>query len=231
MNTKYRKTFEAFSDKLRAHTRYLHIALNHTLEEALRIASQIPVSDKIILEAGTPLIKRYGTSAISSLKGIRPDLYVIADLKCADLSEKEAMLAYQAGADAVTAVGTAPIATLNAFIALCHQYQMDSLIDMMNITDPIRVLRRLPNLPTIVMLHRGVDETENNKEKLIPYYQIKQIKGNYNSILVDVGGGDTPREIQSAVFNDADIVMVWKAFYENPQEIASIAKKFLEIIR
>jgi tRNA-dihydrouridine synthase len=80
------------------------------------------------------------------------------------------------------------------------------------------------------MLHRGVDETENNKEKQIPYYQIKQIKGNYNSIFVDVGGGDTPREIQSAIFNDADIVMVWKAFYQNPQNIAKLVQEFLKLM-
>jgi bifunctional enzyme Fae/Hps len=230
MMSQYRKTFEAFSDKLQAHTRYLHLALNNTLDEALRIARQIPVSDKIILEAGTPLIKKYGVNAITSLKNIRPDLYIIADLKCADLSEKEIFWAYQAGADAVTAVGTAPIPTLNAFIALCQEYRLDSLIDMMNITDPIIILRQLLNLPTIVMLHRGVDETENNKEKQIPYYQIKQIKGNYNSIFVDVGGGDTPREIQSAIFNDADIVMVWKAFYQNPQNIAKLVQEFLKLM-
>ena len=40
--------------------RYLQVALNSTLDEAYRIIHQLPVSDRIIIEAGTPLIKRYG---------------------------------------------------------------------------------------------------------------------------------------------------------------------------
>ncbi|KKU47779.1 MAG: hypothetical protein UX66_C0005G0001 [Parcubacteria group bacterium GW2011_GWF2_46_8] len=218
----YHKTFEAFSEKLRAHTRYLHIALNNTMDEALRITGQIPPSDRILLEAGTPLIKQFGIDAVRALKIRRPDLYVIADIKCADLSEKEINLAQAAGADAVTAVGTAPTATLNAFISLSAQYRMDSLIDMMNIKDPLTVLRELPTQPTIVMLHRGVDETQNNKEKQIPFYQIKQIKGNYSSVFIDIGGGDEFKEIQSAIFNDADIVMVWKAFYQGDSNIPKL---------
>jgi len=46
--------------KLDSRKRYLQIALNSTLEEAYIIISLIPVSDRILIEAGTPLIKRYG---------------------------------------------------------------------------------------------------------------------------------------------------------------------------
>ncbi|MEM2984708.1 MAG: bifunctional 5,6,7,8-tetrahydromethanopterin hydro-lyase/3-hexulose-6-phosphate synthase, partial [Candidatus Jordarchaeaceae archaeon] len=47
---------------------YLQIALdNPSMEQAIRVIKELPRSDRIILEAGTPLIKRYGVSAVSKL--------------------------------------------------------------------------------------------------------------------------------------------------------------------
>lgn len=47
--------------------RYLQIALNSTLSDAFAIIDQLPLSDRIILEAGTPLIKEFGASAIREI--------------------------------------------------------------------------------------------------------------------------------------------------------------------
>jgi bifunctional enzyme Fae/Hps len=49
-------------------SKYLQIAFNRSLEEVREMIALLPASDKIIIEAGTPLIKRYGTRGISSLK-------------------------------------------------------------------------------------------------------------------------------------------------------------------
>ncbi|PIS43105.1 MAG: hypothetical protein COT24_00045 [Candidatus Kerfeldbacteria bacterium CG08_land_8_20_14_0_20_40_16] len=48
--------------------KYLQIALNSTLDEAQEIISKLPVSDRILIEAGTPLIKRYGAEGIAAIK-------------------------------------------------------------------------------------------------------------------------------------------------------------------
>src|SRR3989338_7410333 len=47
--------------------RYLQIALNSTLQEARQIIKLLPRSDRILLEAGTPLIKRYGQEGIRKI--------------------------------------------------------------------------------------------------------------------------------------------------------------------
>lgn len=47
--------------------KYLQVALNSTLDEAYRIIRQLPRSDRIIVEAGTPLIKRYGEEGIRQI--------------------------------------------------------------------------------------------------------------------------------------------------------------------
>ena len=156
--------------------------------------------------------------------------YIVADSKCADLAAREVEMMATAGANAVTCLGVAPIETIDNFIEECQKFNVDSMIDMMNVESAIVVLKKLKKLPDVVILHRGVDETEFSKEKQIPYYQIKQIKGNYN-ILVAIAGGDTIREVQRATFNDADIVVVWKNFYQASAETAQLAESFLKEIK
>jgi len=156
--------------------------------------------------------------------------YIVADNKCADLATREVEMMANAGANAATCLGVAPIETIDRFIEECQKFNIDSMIDMMNVDSALSVLKKLKKLPNVVMLHRGVDETEFSKEKQIPYYQIKQIKGNYD-VLVAVAGGDTIREVQRATFNDADIVVVWKNFYQASAETVQLAESFLKEIK
>ena len=233
--------------KLDRRKRYLQIAFNGTISTAYRIISQLPLSDRIIIEAGTPLIKSYGMSAVSEIYSFvlqkqlhlmtqRQEIpssnfpYVVADIKTADMAEREVTLAVEAGASGITCLGVAPIETIDAFIATCEKYNVDSMIDMMNVENPILILKQLKEPPAAVIVHRGVDETEASKEKVIPYYQINQIKGNCDS-LVAIAGGDTIQEIRSAVFNGANIVVLWKAFYRPGETITSLVNEFLKEIR
>jgi 3-keto-L-gulonate-6-phosphate decarboxylase len=217
--------------RLEKRKKYLHIALNSTLEEAGAIILQLPSSDRILIEVGTPLIKIHGIEAISLIKGIAPaGTYIVADNKCTDLAVREVEMMANAGANASTCLGIAPIETIDNFIEKCQRFNIDSMLDMMNVEDSLSVLKKLKKLPDVVILHRGVDETELTKEKQIPFYQIKQIKGSYN-ILVAVAGGDTIKEVQRAIFNDADIVVVWKNFYQSNTETTKLAESFLREIK
>lgn len=269
------------NSKLNPKKRYLQIALNSTLDEAYRVINDLPVSDRIIIEAGTPLIKRYGENGILQIKtwyeqrillgslggfsapktdnkesnflkiakylisqinsqiakeeqeekavsSIVP--YIVADLKTMDRAEAEVKMAARAGASGAIALGTAPIETLNSFIAECGKNGIDAMIDMMNVEFPLSVLRSLKKVPPVVILHRGVDEEKFNKEKLIPLHEIRRIKGNYN-IMIAIAGGDTAREVQSSVFNDADIVVVWKSVFEKSGQTNEIINKFLKTIK
>ena len=49
--------------------------------------------------------------------------------------------------------------------------------------------------------------------------------------MIAVAGGDAFQEVQRAIFNDADIVVVWKSFYNGTTDTAELAKKFLQQIR
>ena len=65
---------------------------------------------------------------------------------------------------------------------------------------------------------------------MLPLHEIRRIKGSYD-ILIAVAGGDTIREVQSAVFNDADIVVIWKSVYQNTAETVSLVEGFLKRIK
>lgn len=212
------------------HKKYLQIALNSTLSEAASIIRTLPESDRILLEAGTPLIKHYGIEAIRFIKNLRPQNYVVADLKTMDRGETEVILAKQGGASGAIALGYAPIETLDSFIESCESNGLDSMVDMMNVDAPIKVLRKLKKPPKVVVLHRGVDEEKFNKNKPIPYIQINKVLSTYN-VLIAIAGGDTIREVQRAIFNNADIVIVWKEFYQASSETGKIAEEFLRVIK
>ncbi|MDH5787592.1 MAG: bifunctional 5,6,7,8-tetrahydromethanopterin hydro-lyase/3-hexulose-6-phosphate synthase, partial [Candidatus Bathyarchaeota archaeon] len=96
---------------------YLQISLDiPELERIKKIIAQIPGSDRIIMEAGTPLIKRYGTKVINDLRQVAKDMFVVADLKTLDVGKVEVDVAYEETADAVVAAGLAPVETLDSFI-------------------------------------------------------------------------------------------------------------------
>ncbi len=217
-------------------SKYLQIAFNRSLEEVRDMILALPASERILIEAGTPLVKRYGNQGIFSVRNwwferLQKPGYIVADLKCMDRGSREVEEAAKAGASAATCLGLAPIETINSFIEECEKSGIDSMIDMMNVSFPFEVLQKLKKRPKVVVLHRGVDENERNKEKQLPHEQIHRIKGTYNNVLVSVAGGETLRDVVRTFFNDADIAVIWKSFYQSPKDTAILAQEFLKLVK
>lgn len=220
---------------LKKNQKYLQIAFNRSLPDVKGMIALLPTSNRILIEAGTPFIKNYGERGITALKNwwdfkIGNDGYIVADLKCMDRGSREVEIAASAGASAATCLGLSPIETINEFIKNCENLGIDSMIDMLNVPFPFEILQKLKKLPKVVVLHRGADEDEKSNVKQIPFQQIHQIKGTYNT-LISIAGGETFKEVRRAIFNDADIAVVWRAFYEKPEQTARLAKEFLKEIR
>lgn len=205
------------------------------MSEVERMIDLLPISNKIIVEAGTPFVKQYGASGIAAIKQrwsrrLGQPGYIVADLKCMDRGSTEVEAAASAGATAATCLGLAPIETIAEFIKRCQNVGIDSMVDMMNVEFPFEVLQKLFPLPDIVVLHRGVDENELNKDRMIPLHLIHRIKGTY-PIIISVAGCETLREVTSTVFNDADIAVVWKPFFNTPEQTAELARNFLQLVK
>lgn len=183
----------------------IQIAFNSSLTDVYSVLRRIPASQNIIIEAGTPLIKQYGIQVVSQIRQIWSG-ELCADMKIIDGAVAEVEMAARAGATSVTAMGSASKETLALFVSACKKNNVTSIVDMMNISNPMRTLWKNGVVPDSVFIHRGRDE-ENAYGKILQYKEIAKIKGKWEVAMGAAGGIDT-REFQSALFNGSDIVVV-----------------------
>ncbi|MHA1602725.1 MAG: orotidine 5'-phosphate decarboxylase / HUMPS family protein, partial [Promethearchaeota archaeon] len=111
---------------------------------------KISYDSRIIIEAGTPFIKREGANGIRTIRRYWPGI-VVADLKITDGAIDEVFFASAAGASAATAMGSAPKETLDRFIEACAVKGMYSIIDMLGVTNPLKFLMPLKQKPDMVV--------------------------------------------------------------------------------
>jgi len=207
---------------------YLQIALDiPSLERTKEIVNQIPESDRIILEVGTPLLKRYGVKVIRDLRETARDVFVIADLKTLDVGKVEVDLAFEETADAVVASGLAASEVLDGFIYEAKRLGIYAVVDMMEVADPIQKLRSLKQLPDIVILHRAIDV-----EKAGAHHRLELIKElrktfAHERFLIAIAGGITPETALEALKNGADIVIAGR-YITQSKDIERAVRDFLE---
>jgi bifunctional enzyme Fae/Hps len=207
---------------------YVQIALdNPSLENAKKVIAQIPGSDRIIIEVGTPLIKRYGTRIIQDLRAVAKDFFMIADLKTLDVGKVEADIAYEDTADAVVAAGLAPPETLDAFIHEAKRMGIYAIVDMLNVDDPLPKLRGLKDFPDVVILHRGIDQESGRTCGLERIKMIRQAFPN-KKFLIAVAGGIVPETAKEALDQGADIIIVGR-YVTQSKDIERAVRDFLEL--
>ena len=223
------------AEKLDHRIRYLQLAFNYDLDLVASVLPTIAYSDRILIEAGTPFIKREGLRGVRAMRRIWPG-HIVADLKTVDGAASEVRMARSAGADAVTVLGNSPTETLNFFIDACNRLGVISMIDLLGTHDPLDVMRPLAEPPDVAVLHRGRDE-ESTQGKVIQYRHVNRIRSKYD-VNISAAGGVDLKEARSAIFNGANIVVVnlvhpgdpWQGI-STTEDIAAIASSFLEAIQ
>ena len=203
---------------------YLQVALdNPNIGAILNVVAQLPKSDHLILEAGTPLIKRYGMDVISKLREVKPDAFIVADLKTLDTGNLESRMVADATADAIVVSALAPISTLNKVIEEAHKTGIYAVMDTLNQPDPVSVLKQLDEFPDVVELHRAIDVEETEHA----WGSIGDIKKLSPKILVAVAGGIRADTISDALKAGADILVVGRAI-TNAKDVRQVAEQFIE---
>jgi bifunctional enzyme Fae/Hps len=206
---------------------YLQIALDAPeLERSKKILEQLPGSDRIIIEVGTPLIKRYGTKVINDLRQVAKDIFVVADLKTLDVGKVEVDLAYDETADAVVAAGLAPAETLDAFVHEAKRLAIYAIVDMLNVEDPMKKLRSLKEFPDVVILHRGIDQ-ETGRTLGLDLIQEMRETFKDKKFLVAVAGGIIPETAKEALQKGANIIIVGR-YVTQSRDIERSVRDFLE---
>src|SRR5210317_595938 len=113
----------------------LQVALDYvSLPQALVMAALVaPEVD--ILEIGTPLCKAAGLEAISAMREICPDKLILADFKTPDVGGLEATMAFDAGADMITVIGGAALATVEQAHAVARERGKEMLMELTGVRD------------------------------------------------------------------------------------------------
>jgi len=208
---------------------YLQIALdNPSLERAKEVVSQVPQSDRLIFEVGTPLLKKYGAKAVRELRDTAKDMFIVADLKTLDVGKVEVDLAFEETADAVVAAGLAAPEILDGFIYEAKRFGIYAFVDMMGVADPVQKLRSLKQLPDVVILHRPIDV-----EKAGVHHRMELIRDLRQAfprerLLIAVAGGIVPETARDALEKGADIVISGR-YITQSKDVKRAVREFLEV--
>jgi len=204
---------------------YLQVALDLVdMGKVAKVLKELPENDHLIIEAGTPLIKKFGLGVISEIRKLRPNAFIIADMKILDTGNLEARMAADASSDAVVISGLAPTSTMEKAIAEARKVGIYSVVDMLNVQNPAKVIEKLKVKPDIVELHRAID-TEDTAHAWGDIAAIKKAAGG--KLLVATAGGVRVNVVKDALKAGADILVVGRAITAS-KDIKHAADEFLD---
>ncbi|WP_296861847.1 bifunctional 5,6,7,8-tetrahydromethanopterin hydro-lyase/3-hexulose-6-phosphate synthase [uncultured Methanobrevibacter sp.] len=214
---------------------YLQVALDLDSKEAMaKILEDLPDKERVLVEAGTPLVKKFGVGVVEDIRALRPSAFIIADLKTLDVGRVEIKMAADATADAVAISGLGTIESIKKAIHETQKQGIYAILDMMNVKDFENKLSELPDdlKPDIVLLHRNVDLETYKAEKgediseMTEWGNIKKIKEILGGGLVAVAGGITPENVEEAIEKGADVIIAGR-YIIGSRDVRRSAQDFL----
>lgn len=217
--------------KLKSGKKYVQLALDFIeLDKALSLVSKISdLSENLIIELGTPLIKSVGIRlAVSSIRNITGDNSVLlADMKTVDTGLLEAELAFCSGADIVTVLGIADDETLRGAVEAASFYGGYVQADMISHPEPLkRALEIVPLGVHIIGLHAGIDVQLKKRlrgiDLVIYLEELRRAVGD--RVFLSVAGGIKPEETGYLATRGADIVVIGGAITKSDSPRDSLLK-------
>ena len=194
-----------------------------TTEEALALAEKVAEHVDII-ELGTPLVKNAGLSAVKAVKEAHPEKVVFADLKTMDAGELEAELAFSAGADLVSVLGSADDSTIAGAVKAARAHQKGVVVDLIGVEDKVTRAQEVRQLGAkFVEFHAGLDEQAK------PGYDLSVLltAGEQARVPFSVAGGVNLSTIASVQRAGADVAVAGGSIYgaADPAEAARQLKE------
>jgi 3-hexulose-6-phosphate synthase len=188
----------------------LQVALDLlTTEDALELAGKVAEYVDII-ELGTPLIKAAGLSAVTAIKEAHPDKIVFADMKTMDAGELEADIAFKAGADLMTVLGTADDSTIAGAVKAAKAHNKGVVVDLIGVADKVTRAREVRALGAkFVEMHAGLDEQAK------PGFDLNGLlkAGSEARVPFSVAGGVKVATIEAVQQAGADVAVAGGAIY------------------
>jgi 3-hexulose-6-phosphate synthase / 6-phospho-3-hexuloisomerase len=202
----------------------LQVALDFVdLKRAMKCAEEAVSGGIDWLEAGTPLIKSEGLSAVRELRKKFPNKIIVADMKIMDAGRAEVEIAAKSGANIVCVLGAASDSTIKECVEAGHNYGAKIQVDMIAVKDvKARAIDAAKLGADYIGIHCSIDDQMHAKN---PFKQLKEI-AKHLSIPIAVAGGINSETASDAVKSGASIIIVGGAINKSKD-----AKKATEEIK
>mgnify|MGYP001772709620 CR=1 FL=1 len=189
--------------------KHLQVALDLPDRQlATRIAAVAGTLNVSVVEAGTPLIKRYGTEIIKELKNSAKESLILADMKSADVGDLEVKLASEAGADIVTVLGCASNDTIQGAKEEAEKTGVLLEVDLINIEDPLHRMHELQKLGIKAFsFHVPIDVQKRRSTSAELLLNKLKMLGKSDSI-ISVAGGLNPDKIKAFKGTNVNVFVV-----------------------
>ena len=196
-----------------------------TTADAIALAEKVaPYID--IIELGTPLIKAEGLRAVTALKEAFPDKKILADLKTADAGELEADMAFKAGADYITVLGTSDDSTIAGAVKAAKAHGKGIVVDTIGSPDRVKRAKEAVALGAeFVELHAGLDEQAQ------PGYSVQVLidEATQAGVPVSIAGGVNLNSIEDVKRSGVVVAVAGGAIY-GAEDPAAAAKALREVL-
>jgi 3-dehydro-L-gulonate-6-phosphate decarboxylase len=199
----------------------LQLALDFvSLPAALAIA--VKVAEEVdVIEIGTPLCKAAGLEAIRAVREVCPENLILADLKSPDVGGLEASMAFDAGADMMTVIGGAALATVKEALKVAQERGKEMLMELTGVRDIIARAGEWREIGVERMVyHRGWDEQAFDRqwapEDLVVIRQLIDM-----GFRITVTGGITVELLPFFQELPVSVIIAGRAIHQAPDPAAS----------
>ena len=176
-----------------------------------------------IIEIGTPVLKRFGISAISTARELCPDVMVLADTKTVDGGQLEADMVFGAGAAFMTVLSCASRDTHETVGRRDAAFGATVIVDTITESGKPDLLEHGSDFPEsfgYVAVHSPTDARLAGNTSTSHIDAVKQM--HERGFRVSLAGGIGPDTLDAVIGVAPEILVVGSAITEsaNPKEIA-----------
>lgn len=193
------------------------------LDKAIEIGEASVKGGVDILEAGTPLIEKFGVmKALSEIIRIAGDKPITADLKIADAGYISAKIAFEHGANIVTVLAAASDKTIEGVIEASREFNGKVMADLIVSKNARSDINKVLSLGVdYVLIHTGLDEQAKGKTALTSLLRhVDLIPENK----LAVAGGIKPDNITDILRFNPSIIIIGSAITKSQDPIKTVRK-------